>query len=347
MMGLVKGKQIRFAPARDGKPASFIWKVWVQGSDVYAQCRRFGGSLKLSVHASGQIHLRQAPKQKQDLAPLMQLGSGPWLCGFELRFFLNDAALMPFRERESLKNQTALLITVPNEYALFVDLIISPPGSMRDMSLPVEFLPGGEALWCVQLGNGRVAALIGRILALDEENRGHIRSLREELKVTYNARKKSEGPYVETHYLNWSAGGNVIFIMPQGDEAIRSEQELVLEDGTPSPPSRTFRYRSLRALVELIAPNQTTIAVIEIPEVDKQIDLRKGETKEVELGFLTMHLEKANLIEGSEFIVSPRKFSCDPNIDGAGLSPKESLPLPSSIAPIGALIPSNQSTRCN
>jgi len=316
MKVLVERRLIRFAPSRNGEPASSIWKIWAEGSEVYALSRMLGGTLKISVHESGQIHLRQAAKQKQDLAPLMPLGSGPWLCAFELRFLLSNGARTPFRERESLKNKIAQLISVPDGYALFANLIIGPPGATLDVPLPVEFSPPGETLWRTRLRNGRIAALVGRMLALDEENRGHIRYLREDLKVTYNAATKSERQYVEVHKIHWSAGGNVVLIVPLGDEAIRSERELAQSDILPGP-TRTFRYQNARSTVELTAPNQKNIAVIAIPEVDKQIELRKGESKAIELGLLTMKVDRHNLIPGGKFTVSPKTFSYNPNIDGA------------------------------
>jgi hypothetical protein len=52
------------------------------------------------------------PKLKQDLAPLMQLGRGPWMHAFEMRFLLSEGAKMPFGERESLKSKSAHLVRV-------------------------------------------------------------------------------------------------------------------------------------------------------------------------------------------------------------------------------------------
>jgi hypothetical protein len=109
----VEGKAIRFAPARDQNPAASFWRVWAEGSEIYALARTSGGIAKVSVHASGQIHYRLGPKLKRDLAPLMQLGSGPWMHAFEMRFLLSEGANMPLNERESLKNKSALLVPVP------------------------------------------------------------------------------------------------------------------------------------------------------------------------------------------------------------------------------------------
>ena len=92
----IQGKAIRFGPTRNGAPAASLWKVWVEGNEVYASTRNSGGTAKVSVHASGHVHYRLEKKLKQDLAPVMQLGSGPWLHAFELRFLLSDGLILHF-----------------------------------------------------------------------------------------------------------------------------------------------------------------------------------------------------------------------------------------------------------
>jgi len=101
-------------------------------TEIYASSRSPGGSPKISVHASGQIHFRLEGKLKQDLAPLMPLGSGPWLQAFELRFLLSELANAPFRERESLKNKSAFLIPVPSGFLLCANLILGRTGTPND-----------------------------------------------------------------------------------------------------------------------------------------------------------------------------------------------------------------------
>jgi hypothetical protein len=51
----VEGKVIRFAPGRNQEPATSLWKVWAEGSEVYALSRSFGGVLKISVHRAGRF----------------------------------------------------------------------------------------------------------------------------------------------------------------------------------------------------------------------------------------------------------------------------------------------------
>jgi hypothetical protein len=55
----------------------------------------------ISVHASGEVHLRQEAKEKQDLTRLMQLWGGPWFHAFELRLSA-PTSLSDVRERLSI-----------------------------------------------------------------------------------------------------------------------------------------------------------------------------------------------------------------------------------------------------
>jgi hypothetical protein len=101
-----------------------------------------------------------------------------------------------------------------------------------------------------------------------------------------------------------------------GEEAFRSEQELLQPNDLSTAPRR-FRYRSFRTTVGIAAPNGQRVAVIELAEVEKQIELVKGLPKTVELGLLTMRIEPGNLIAGSEFTASPCRLVCSPNVCGA------------------------------
>jgi len=79
------GKAFRFAPGREGKPAARFWKFWVSGSEVYANSRTAGNLTKISVHASGQIHIRHEGKDLNRLAAPLLLGKGQRLHAFEVR----------------------------------------------------------------------------------------------------------------------------------------------------------------------------------------------------------------------------------------------------------------------
>jgi hypothetical protein len=313
----LENKAIRFAPSRNqAEPAASLWKVWTEGNEVYASSRSPGGLLKISVHASGQIHQRLEAKLKQDMAPLMQLGTGPWLHAFELRFLLSDGALSPIGQRESLKkNKKAYLIPTPEGFVLHANLIIGPAGIPLDCPIPVEFT-GGQTFWRTRLGDGRLVVLVARLLKLDDQNRNLIKFYREELKPNATFSDMPSSKHFEIQHLHWSEGGNVVLVVPMGEEAFRSEQDFLAPGVLPTAP-RQFRYQISHSTAELIAPNGQRAAVIELAEVDKQIELAKGLPKLVELGLVTMWIDQGNLIPGSKFIASPCRLVCVPNIAGA------------------------------
>ena len=221
----IEGKAIRFAPGRNNEPLTALWKVWAEGNEVYAASRSAAGSIHISIHESGQVHCRLGTKLKQDFAPIMPLRSGAWFHAFELRFLWSAGALSPVGQRESLKTKMGHLIQTPEGFVLHANLIIGASGTALDSSLPVELT--GQTLWRRRLRNGRVAVLVGRMLPLDEQNRERVRYIREELKVQVTFTTTPKTKYFELHDMHWSPkGGNVILVIPMGEEAFRSEQEI-------------------------------------------------------------------------------------------------------------------------
>jgi hypothetical protein len=123
-------------------------------------------------------------------------------------------------------------------------------------------------------------------------------------------------PYVELLHLNWSPeGGNVLLVVPMGDEAVRSEQEMTLPNG-PSAERRNFRYQSLRSTTDVVAPNGLRVAVLELDSVDKRIELVKNRPSTHDVGALKVRLEPSNLIAGSKFMASPCRLVCIPTLGG-------------------------------
>lgn len=315
------GTAVRFAPRRDTiQPATSIWKVWAQGNEVYALSRSAQGINKISVHQSGAIHYRLGIKHKQDLAPLMQLGTGPWSHAFEIRFLLDGGALAPFKQREALKNKTAYLIHISEGNMLYGNLIIGKAGLPLDYPIPNEFFGGGQPFWKTRLSDGRIAVLVARILALDDQSREAARFVRDELglKITFTAMPKDR--YAEIHHLFWGPGGNVILVVPLAQRSFLSEEDIQRANDSPGPP-RGFDYHSPHSTVDLVAPDGQRVACIEFPQMDRAIELTKGVPRIVDLGRITMRLERANLIEGSKFTAAPRKLTCIPQIGGA--SPRD------------------------
>jgi hypothetical protein len=311
----LEGKAIRFAPGRGLEPAAWFWRVWTEGNEIYALTRCSGGVVKLSVHRSGQIHYRLGPKNKQDLAPMMQFASSPWLHAVEIRFLMSEGAGAPPRQRESLKNKSAYVIPVPSGKFLVVNLILGPAGMSSNSPLPAEF-SGANVLWRAGLPDHRVAVLIGRMLELDDENRKKIEYYRKELKTSVTLPSTTREAYVEMQHLHWSPGGNVVVVVPMGQEACRPEEPIAAAEGR-----REFRYRSPHAVAEIIAPDGVRVAVLELDEVDQEIEVAKGQPSTHELGLFKMQLEPSKLIEGSKFIASPSRLTCIPSI--AGASPRD------------------------
>lgn len=309
----IEGKAIRFAPGRNDKPLTALWKIWAEGNEVYAMSRLSGQSIHISVHETGQIHCRLATKQKRDLAPLMMLGTGPWFHAFELRFLGSPGALSPTGQWESLKNKLGHWISTPEGLVLHVNLIIGASGAPLDSPLPVELT--GQTLWLRRLRDGRLAVLVGRLLPLSKQNQETIRYVHEELKVTVTISAVTGREYSELHYIHSAQGSNAILVVPMRAEAIRSEQAVPAEQLHSMP--RRFHFRSPHSTTDLIAPNGYKVAVVETAEVAEQIELTKGLPKRVELGALSMKIDPDNLIAGSTIkALAPQRLVCIPSIGG-------------------------------
>jgi len=316
----VQGRAIRFGPSRDGVLAASMWKVWAEGSEVYATARGPGGSAKISVHASGQIHYRLEPKLKQDLAPLAPLPSGVWHHAFELRFLIGDGALVPFGVKESLKNKPSYVVSISNGSSLLTNLIIGPPGIPDEMPLPPEFSPDGVSLWKTRLRDGRLAVLVGRVLQLNAENRAHIDHIRKTVKPTISFKGKPQQPYIEVFHLHWSAeGGNVVLAIPLGSEAIRNEEEDLPAD-VSTEATRDIDFHSPGFVASVRAPDGAEVATVELTEARATVQLIKGVSRSVEAGQLNLRLRPNNLIAGSAFTVAPFKVAGGPAMSGASLN---------------------------
>jgi hypothetical protein len=310
----VQGKAIRFAPARGKEPAATFWKLWVEGSDIYATTRNSGGAAKLSVHASGQIHFRHGPKEKKDVAPLMLLGRGPWMHAFELRFLLSENAGIPLDQMKSLKHRSAQLIAVPPDAVLHINLVIGSRGMPANSPLPLEF-GGGQPLWRATLTDGRQAALVGRIIPLSAENQNFIKYFREELKPTITLTKLTEQLYVEILNLKWNATGNLILVVPMGAEALRSEEAAAPAVGAAANP-RAFQCLSTGRTVELVAPDGSIVAELEFEPAGTELALVKNVPSTHKIGKANLRLKLDNLILGSKFMLAPVFVTSAPEING-------------------------------
>src|SRR5262245_6870963 len=73
----VERRKVYVAPARNGLPLAAPWKFWLHGDEVYATCRLGSHARKISVHRSGQIHIRLTGSPEILSRPQL-LGDGPW-----------------------------------------------------------------------------------------------------------------------------------------------------------------------------------------------------------------------------------------------------------------------------
>src|SRR5438128_1446872 len=81
------GQAFRVAPGQSGEPVASFWKFWVEGSELYAMNRDLN-TMKISVHASGQIHMRLERRDLQPLAPSLQLTGSSWKHALEIRYLI-------------------------------------------------------------------------------------------------------------------------------------------------------------------------------------------------------------------------------------------------------------------
>lgn len=304
----IQGKAFRFAPARGAQPASAFWKIWAEGAEVYLSCRTAGGNQRFSIHQSGQVHYRIAAKEKQDLAPLLRLASGPWMHAIEVRFLLSPNSLPPLKPLESLKNKKAYVCPVPEGFVFHANLLIGDTGVAQDCPLPAEFSSGAQTLWRVRLRDNRLAVLVGRMIELSDEDRQRIRFVRQELKPTVTfASMPSKGTQVEVHDLNWSPqGGNVVLVIPMGEEAIRADDEPVAFH--EQHQLRPFSLDTECAELTICAPDGSPVVTVQIDGLHDSISVVKGKPLRVVAGQVHLELLVRNLIFGSTFIATPSQM---------------------------------------
>jgi len=309
------GEALRVAPGRHGKPAARFWKFWVSGSEVYAATRSLGSMAKISVHASGQIHMRFEGKDLQHLAPPLLLGNGQWLHAFELRFLLSPDAYRP--PPEKLKNKRAFLIEVPPDAVLLMNLLVGQIGCSAATDLPHEFLPAAKPLWRATLRDQRPVVLTARVLEMDKQNRDQITFVRHELNPKFNFPKPlTVAPYIEIRRVVWDAkGGNVVLVVPMGKEGFRVHEEP--SSRAPVADSRTIIISSPSASIPIAAPNGAIVGTRSIAGATNELTLRKNVTVRGSLGTVTFSMNPSNLIFGDAFRTPRNLCPCVPTIDRA------------------------------
>lgn len=312
------GEALRVAPGRQGQPAAYFWKFWVSGSEAYATTRSMGNMTKISVHESGQIHMRFEGKDLQPLAPPLLLGNGHWLHAFELRFLLSPDAYRP--PKETLKGKRAFLIEVPSDTVLIMNLLVGQVGCSAATDLPHELSPAAEPFWRATLRDQRPVVLTARILEMDKQNRDEIKFIRHELNPKANFSKPpTRAPYIEIKRVVWDTkGSNVILVVPMGREAFRVQ-------GNPSEHSSTSVIAESRAIaisspsasIPIAAPNGAIVGTLSIAGTTNELTLKKNVEVRGSLGTVTLSMNTSNLIFGYSFRTPRNPCPCVPTIDGA------------------------------
>ena len=169
------GPEVRIGPRYNGTSAAHLWKFWVSGSEVYAATRNAGHLMKVSLHASGQVHLRHGSRDLQLLAPVVPIGGGAWRHGLEIRFLLSDDARTP--PPEKLGKKSALLIDVPSDAVLLLNLFVEASVGSGASGIPQE-MTGGETIWRRRLRDRREAVLVARVQEMNDDNRRGLRFIR-------------------------------------------------------------------------------------------------------------------------------------------------------------------------
>jgi hypothetical protein len=307
------GGVVRVGPGIGEVATACYWKFWTEGNEVYAAGRGGGHLTKISVHASGEIHMHVGPRNVQKLSPPVPLGDD-WVLAVEFRFLLGHGAFSPPPQLVKLKKKTdkALLAQVPPDHVLVLNLLIgkssaAPPGAFANVG----------QIWRSTLKDGRVAVLVGRSMPIDEENAKKLKLIRFEMnpKVNFEGSLKGQPPpYFEFSEWTWGPGGNVIFVVPMGAEGFRFEGD----DAEPeSLESRQLLITCPDVTVPISAPNGATVGTLSIGGGPREIDLVKNTSVIGVLGTVTLSIDAEKLRFGETFTRPSVGIECPPTIGGA------------------------------
>lgn len=307
----ISGKAFRIAPAQAGQPVASFWKFWTEGNELYAM-NRDASSTKVSIHASGQTHLRMERRDRQPLFPPFTLPDSDWRHALEIRYLLAPDRFRP-APKKLKRNSEAYLVEVSDGHAFILNLLLTsadPPPT-----LPTQ-LAGAQILWVATLPDGRHVTLIGRVMTLDAENQEHLARLRgaDGPKVTFEGEPTS--PRLELSHVFWGPGGNIVLIVPAGSEAIRTlGTPASLEQETTKRRQRVLAYMSDDGFLALRAPNGMAVAELLLKGEQGEVKLSKNEHVTAQLGRLTLTVLDNALLEGQCFELPPIPFAVVPSID--------------------------------
>ena len=313
------GKALRIAPAQSRHPIASFWRFWVEGSELYVLNRDYP-NMKISIHASGQIHWRPRERDLRLMASLMPLSNTPWQIALEIRYLIAAHRTRP-RPRRFKKKDERVLVEVADGQMLVLDLLVAPATTGRDEPDPPGFA-GALRLWEASLADGRHAVLLGRVMPLDEENHRHIERLRgsDGPKVTVASPPASH--HTELIHIHSGPDGNVVLIVPAGDEVMRKLGAPASHEDTPArrrQPELEFVFPD--ASCEIHAPNGASVATLAITGSQGRVTVSKNEIIKTQVGAVTLSLQPRALIPGGQFVLPTIPFPAVPTV--AGLSPQQ------------------------
>lgn len=302
---------MRVGPQRNGVPAAFFWKFWTSGGEVYAASRIGGHHTKISVHKSGQIHMRLGEMKKQAFFPPTLLSNG-WMHAIEIRFLIDkDSSLPPIEFLEMKGKEEALLFDVPDGAVLLLNLMFGVAG----MNPPTEFA-GAARIWEASLPDGRVVQLVGRLVPMNRENAEKIQRVRHEISPQANFKGELTGapPYMECEHAHWGPGGNVLCVVPMGTEGYRFD----IDDAEVQPTdSRLVRIVSPQVSSEISAPDGEIVARLLFSGTESEIEIQKNRSVVASFGQVELVLCSGKLRGGERFRRPTAGVACIPTIDGA------------------------------
>ena len=304
----------RFVPGSDrDTPLTQLWRIWTQGSDVYAQTNG-ESSTHISVHKSGEIHRLMNHKQIFRMADLRPIGSSEWHHAFELRFLVDERSLRPYGQLESLNGQSADVFVFPPGFCLIATLLISATNVPRTEMRPSECRPHDDVLWSRRLDDGRYAVLVGTGAKLEGQFLEQLMTIRALRPTIIFDRPPTGRVYMEAHHTVASVEGhNVLTIVPMADDQIR-----LLADPRDNPVAPDEREVLITASASR-ASLDNQVATIEIPAVRQLFSLPKNLPTTIELGLVTLRVGE-KLIAGKGFQLKPHSLNLDPVL--AGIRPR-------------------------
>lgn len=274
-----------------------------------------GVSAKVSVHASGQVHMRIEERESQRFAPPIALIEGRWAHALEIRFLLSPDADLP--PPVKLRNRDrAYAIDVPERHKLILNLLISISPVPSDEALPKELSAGTRPIWRASLQDGRQALLAARIMPMKDQDDADIAFIRRKVNPRLNYHQK--GPpnrhYLEVHNVAWSGdGGNIIAVVPMGKEAFREPEEPSAVDSD----KRVVPVLCPDASIDISAPDKSVVAKLSLAGCSIVMNLRKNERTICSNGRLSLKVDWDRLVQGQKFKRPAQYMMATPVIAGA------------------------------